>query len=1626
MPTKNEEGAKKAAAAAGAAKGGRNNNQKPFGYGAKLIAQKSKFEGRCKELEGHVYDICGAQQANQFIKTTEEIGLYVGQHYSHGGDIATAVRTYERPTFESPEDPPDDATIAVRKRWEDKLKRIGNREEVLEDNITKLYNLIWGQCSDAMQAKVESLPEFAAIRGPMEGIGLLKLLKTIAFKFEPQVYKPLAIDDAIYKFIHARQSKQMSAAEYLEQFQNNVDVLDAVGATFGPHRGVVEMITGDQRANEATPEQYNEATERSIAIAFINRADRTRYGRLLEDLRNNYLMGQDNYPRSLNQAYNLLVNWQQDPRNMIHYGAGPNDGVVFAHQGDEEEEEEDDEAGTTLVQETPRPARGGKSHITCFRCKKKGHYKSECPLNDLDKKDEDAEEIGTSLLANGKDHGETVLTQRKSSEIPKCWVLLDNQSTVDVFSNAALLRNIRKVDRSMYIQCTAGTTSTNMMGDLEGYGPVWYHPGGIANILSLSRVRQNFRVTFDSEKGNVFKLIRPDGTARSFRESSNGLYFSVMEPVETTMVTTVEQNKAKYTKADYLQAVLARKIQAVIGRPSTKEFTRIVKQGLLPNCPITPEDIEAAEHIFGTDVGALKGKTTRQAPEKARMTGVAVPTEIIDRYKSVTLCGDIMFVNKIPFFVSISRNLKFGTAEMIANRQRKTVFKAVEHVCNLYRNRGFSVKFMLMDNEFECIRGDLANLGVTLNTTAQDEHVGEIERYIRTIKERTRCVYNSVPFRKMPMRMITEMVYASVFWLNCFPSASGVSTNVSPRTIVTGQSIDYAKHCRLEFGSYVQTHEQHDNSMAPRTTGAVALRPTGNAQGGYYFMSLTTGRRISRNQWTALPMPQDVINRIVELGEQQYADAGIEFLDRDRRDIGDLGDNLSLGEQMDDQTVIEIADDNEEYNDNHDYINNDNEEHNDNHDYVNNDYNNNDGYEYVYREVNDGANGEQEAIRVPIAEIEHGAAIIFPDDVLREPEEIVEEPMVQDGPGNIEAEAGEPPEDNQGNDINLDQEMNERYGERTGAYNLRPRRARDYGHLHTMIEDVTLTQLSMKQGLKTFGDKGREAVLSEIKQLHDRGVIQPKDPNSLSTQDKKNALEYLMFLKRKRCGKIKGRGCADGRKQRVYIAKEEASSPTVSIEALMISCVIDAKEKRDVATADIPGAFLQADMDELVYMKLDGVMVDILMELDPKKYGPHVVTHHGKKTVYVQLVKALYGTLRAALLFWRKLSQTLVGWGFVINQYDQCVANKIINGKQCTVLWHVDDLKISHEDPSVVTLVLDKLSSEFGEDAPMTITRGTVHDYLGMRIEYSNDGKVKITMDDYVEAMLSDLPRDMDGTATSPASNHLFMVNTTNPTLLSSEESELFHHNVAKLLFLCKRARPDLQTAVAFLTTRVKKPDTDDQKKLVRVMRYLRGTKGMPLTLQANGVHVVNWWIDAAFAVHVDMKGHTGGAMSLGKGVIYGTSKKQKIVSRSSTEAELIGVYDVMPQVLWTRHFLIAQGYKPIDSVVHQDNKSAILLEENGKASSSKRTRHLNIRYFFVTDHVKARKVLIKYSPTEDMVSDYFTKPLQGSLFRKMRNIIMNVDPDAATCWDHRSVLEEISDMSDKTASENGPANSSH
>ena len=167
-----------------------------------------------------------------------------------------------------------------------------------------------------------------------------------------------------------------------------------------------------------------------------------------------------------------------------------------------------------------------------------------------------------------------------------------------------------------------------------------------------------------------------------------------------------------------------------------------------------------------------------------------------------------------------------------------------------------------------------------------------------------------------------------------------------------------------------------------------------------------------------------------------------------------------------------------------------------------------------------------------------------------------------------------------------------------------------------------------------------------------------------------------------------------------------------------------------------------------------------------------------------------------------------------------------------------------------------------------------------------------------------------------------------------------FHHTVAQLLFVSTRARPDISTAISFLTTCVKQPDEDDWGKLKRVLNYLNGTRHMKLTLSVDSMNTIHWWVDASYGTHWDCKGYTGMMMSLGKGALMSFLCKQKLNARSSTESELIGIDDALVLMMWGEYFIEVQGYTVRDNILYQDNKSTILLAKNGRMSGSSRTKH--------------------------------------------------------------------------------------
>jgi hypothetical protein len=324
--------------------------------------------------------------------------------------------------------------------------------------------------------------------------------------------------------------------------------------------------------------------------------------------------------------------------------------------------------------------------------------------------------------------------------------------------------------------------------------------------------------------------------------------------------------------------------------------------------------------------------------------------------------------------------------------------------------------------------------------------------------------------------------------------------------------------------------------------------------------------------------------------------------------------------------------------------------------------------------------------------------------------------------------------------------------------------------------------------------------------------------------------------------------------------------------------------------------------------------------------------------------------------------------------------------KQLTILLHVDDLMIACEDRSGVDYVIDGLNSNYTK---ANVCEGNVLDYLGMIFDYSVPGEVTISMKNMVLEFLNELGISDDAKASSPASSYLFQIDD-DDELLNDNEKESFHSLVAKALYMAKRGRPDILTAISFLTTRVKAPNQGDYKKLKRVGSYLNGTKDLVLCLKANNPFTLHCYVDASYAVHQDCKGRTGSAVTMGKGSIINTSTKQNIVSKSSTESEIVGISDSLGVSIGLMYLMNEQGYEVKPLILYQDNKSAITLMEKGH-STSNRTKHIPIRYYFVKDRIDKEEVKLVYMNTDDMLADFFTKPLQGELFRKLRDKIMGI-----------------------------------
>ena len=1184
-------------------------------------------------------------------------------------------------------------------------------------------------------------------------------------------------------------------------------------------------------------------------------------------------------------------------------------------------------------------------------------------------------------------------------------IILDTAAGDSLFRTGDLVINMREtsdivkfdgVDRqgTGIFTCTEGETI---------FGNVMVSQRAMGNILSFGNVVDDCYSVKYNDSADQF-IVRPTRESDAYvfqRDSNSNIYVCDTGNVITQVavgVTTVAENLKKYTRREVKRAELAREYLRRADYMSAGQLIHAINSGKIKNCQVSSQDVLRSIDIWGKDLGNLKGKTTARKVRGVESTKPEYTLSVAE-YQDMHI--DLLFVNGITYMIALFQPLDLAVAKRLRAQNEYEQWRVLQRLMRHVTKGGVKIWRIRCDGE-SAIHSDYLKRklpeGIILDATAGSSAVADVERKIRTVKERMRAVICTLPF-KLCIVLEDWLLQSSLYYLSFQPTVNSRDGR-SPREQLLGTILDAKTDLRFGFGDYVQTWDDDtDNSMKERTQAAIALMPVGNSTGSWWFLLLKTGKAVRRNHAERLPMPDYIIDYLNDLaakderkkrlpeGETLKISRGYANNFIDDATAEDLAEPVIYEQlpaqiipQYDEQQILHGLDDEDaDVDDIAEYLAAD--------EYLEDDQPVLVG-DALMNDIFGESDDEGEALHVP--------AVVREAEVPANP--VVEEPVnvgEQHPADNIPAAADIPPEPRYNFRPNRTPVGTWRSAATTSSRRRMSTGAAAGVSRHKFNKDRNAflkrkfaMNMTVQQGIDKLGHEALVSVAKELLQIHDKGVIDPQDFNKMTPEQVKLIITSKTFLKDKYTAqglfdKLKARLVAGGHLQDRDIY-DNGSSPTVSTQGAFMIAGIAASENRAVATVDFPGAFLNSEVPDdspPIFVKLGKFESRVLCKIDPKY--KEFLRKDG--TMVVRLKRALYGCVESARLWYDKLCRDLEAIGYKKNSADICIFNRIEpDGKQTTLTIHVDDMMITASSEECIDEIIEQLEKICPN---LAIHRGRVLDYLGMTFDFGVPGKVKVTMSGYVNEFL-EFCEDICGETSTPAASDLFDVDE-KAQLLDKKERERYHSVTAKILYLGKRVRPDVLTAVSFLTKRVNAPTEQDMRKLQRVVRYIRATKEKGIVIEPDKNLSILAYVDASYGVHEDYKSHTGCVIGIGRGPVYAKSTGQKLNTKSSAEAELVGLSDSVGQVIWTRNFLLEQGYKLGPATVYQDNQSAIALVKNGK-SNSHRTRHIAIRYFFIKDRVDSKEIRIEYMRTGEMLADILTKPLQGELFRRMRDELLN------------------------------------
>ena len=664
-----------------------------------------------------------------------------------------------------------------------------------------------------------------------------------------------------------RQGQTEPDDSYVERFKNNVATVEMVqGSNLFYSPGIV-----GKSYSLATKQDIYNAKEANLAALMLINADPGRYRDLASNLKKGANLGRDEYPKSIARMYELMTKYTRDLSKIANRGGRK--GSVFVQTGSSEGDNEQD----------PIPGNDGVTHtkIMCFNCGQSGHYLFSCPCGNKKKN-------GASALMNG-----TCLAgkENKCLHIPNHRLLLDTCSTDNVCRDISLLKDVKECDEDEVLEVIAngGRMTYKTLGTMKLFPMVsYFNKSSLANIISMKKLSEveGIRITMDSQVEKSIKVTTKEGQVYVFNQEKDGLYSYDMRKKKSnskvignisnenelksysktnvSFLSTIKKNKKKFTKKEIEKADAARELQSTMGYIADSTLKKFIKNGLIDNCEISEKDVDRATEIYGISEPLARGKMISPTQQQRRSKQIPVPDDV---EKEVSLYVDIFYVNGNVFLHVKSKNMDYVSIEGLKNREANTMNEKLKKICNMYRKRGFTITDVYGDNKFNHQAYVDTVLPARLHICAKGEHVPIVERSIRTVKERTRVICQSLPFNRMPKIMVRALLGQVEIWLNQFPSTNRLSER-SPATILRGDLNPDYKTRRARFGEYVMVYTGTDNTMESRAVPAIVLKQS-NIFGGYYFLSLETYKTIHGSKWQVQPMNDQVIEAAHDLADDE-------------------------------------------------------------------------------------------------------------------------------------------------------------------------------------------------------------------------------------------------------------------------------------------------------------------------------------------------------------------------------------------------------------------------------------------------------------------------------------------------------------------------------------------------------------------------------------------------------------------------------------------------------------------------------------------------------------------------------------------------------------------------------------